>query len=94
MKRIALERIEVLFDLAKKEFGRGREDLANRYIEIARKLSMKVNLSIPKKYKRQFCKKCYSFLVPGKNLKVRMNKGRIIYTCGVCKTVMRFPKGG
>lgn len=79
--------------MAKKEFKQGRKDLADRYIEIARKIAMKVNLKIEKRYKRQFCKKCYSFLVPGKNLKVRMNKGRVIYTCGVCKNIMRFPKG-
>lgn len=89
---IAEERINILFNLAKKEFKRRNKKLANRYIHIARKIAMKVNYRIPKKYKRQFCKHCYSFLVPGKNLKVRMHKGRVIYTCKECNKVMRFPK--
>lgn len=89
-RRIAEERIITLFDEAKKEFSNDRK-LSNRYIELARKIAMKYRLKIPSGLQKQFCKHCYSFLLPGKNLRIRTQKGHLVYYCLECKKFMRFP---
>lgn len=90
-KRIAGERIALLFKQADREFKENPE-LSNRYIKLARKISMKANIPIPKELKRKFCKKCLSYLKPGSNLRVRLNRNILIYTCGKCGNIMRFKK--
>lgn len=91
-KEIAKERIAILFDLAAKEFASGRENLPDKYVFLARKLAMKVNFSIPEKYKFSFCKKCLSYLVTGKNATVRTNSKTkaVELTCKKCSHVRRF----
>ena len=89
-KEIAKERIETLFVEAGKTF---KEDskLSNNYIKKARKISMKFKIKIPSKFKRRYCKHCYSYLKPGVNVRIRNNKSRIVYYCLNCKKYMRFP---
>ena len=89
-REIALERIKILFEQAKKMF---KEDpsLSNRYVKLARKLSMKYKIRIPRELKRKFCKHCYSYLRPPYNARVRLQKGKVVYTCYNCKKFMRFP---
>jgi ribonuclease P protein subunit RPR2 len=89
-KEIARERIKTLFEQADKIFSKDKK-LANKYIKLARKIAMKMNLRMPRGYKRRFCKHCYSYLKPGKNLRVRTKGGNVIYYCLECKKFMRFP---
>ena len=88
-KKIALERIDILFKEAEKT-AKKDINLANRYIELARKISMKTKTKIPSELKRKFCKYCRKYLVPGINLRVRMSKGKVIYNCLNCGKIMRF----
>ena len=88
-KTIAIERIEILFQQAKEIFSKNKT-LANRYIHLARSIAMKYKISIPTPLKRRFCRHGYSFLMPGKNLRVRARKGKIVYYCLKCKKFMRF----
>ena len=87
---IAKERIRILFTEAEARFDE-RPDLSNRYVEIARKLGMKYNVSIPLLFRRRFCKKCKKYLRAGKNSKVRLNpKEKCVNVfCLECGTVMR-----
>ena len=87
-RKIALERIEVLFKEAKNMF---KEDskLSDRYVQLARKIAMKYKVKIPSKFKRRICKNCHKYLVPGKNCRVRTHKGHIVYYCLKCKNFMR-----
>lgn len=87
---IALERIKILFGRAELEFE-PHPELSHRYVEIARKISMKVNVPIPREFKRRFCKRCKHYLVPGRNCRVRVSN-RVKYTCLDCGHVMRFEK--
>ncbi len=64
---------------------------ANDYVRKARNLSMKYKLKIPRELKRRFCKHCYSYLVPGKNLRIRLQGKKVVYYCLSCKNFMRFP---
>lgn len=88
-KEIALKRINILFKEADSNFKKHPER-SNRYVEIARKISMKVNLRIPRELKRKFCKHCYNYLKPGVNARVRIRKGKVIYYCFSCKKYMRY----
>ena len=99
-RRIALERIKRLFELGdwiiqeyKNEDIDFGKKLANRYVELARKISMKYKVRIPRELKRRFCKKCHSFLVPGINLKVRIDSKQksVVYECLECGFKMRYP---
>ena len=85
----ALKRIRELFRQADKVFDQD-PGLSNRYVELARKISMKYKVRIPSELKKRFCKHCHRFLVPGENCNVRLSKGRIVYTCE-CGKHMRFP---
>ena len=87
---IAMERINILFNEAKLAFNKDPK-LSNRYVELARKISMKSKVKIPKELKRRFCKYCRSYLVPSRNCKVRLQKSRVICTCNNCGRCMRFP---
>jgi ribonuclease P protein subunit RPR2 len=91
-KDIAIERIKRLFSSAEKAFSE-KPELSHRYVEIARKISMRYNIPIPKELKRKFCKKCYKYIVPGKNCRVRTNvsKQAVIVKCLECGHVMRYP---
>lgn len=89
-KKIARERIPILFREADTVFKKDKK-LANRYVEIARKIAMKYRIKIPKELKRRFCKHCYSFLKPNLNVRIRNREGKTVYYCLECKKFMRFP---
>ena len=88
-KKIALEKIKTLFSESEKQFSKN-PNLSNRYVNLARKLAMKFNITMPREFKRKFCKHCYAYLVPNKNCRVRIHKSRVIYSCDSCKKFMRF----
>lgn len=93
MKKIAKERINILFQQAEKEFKKHPER-SNRYIELARKISMKYQVKIPKKLRRRFCHKCYKFLMPGENCKIRTKSKKekhLVIKCLECGNKMRIP---
>ena len=88
-RKEALEKIRTLFSEARIQFPKN-SSLANRYVKLAREISMKFKVKIPRELKRKFCKHCYHYLVPGKNCRVRIYKSRVIYYCFDCKKFMRF----
>lgn len=90
-KKIAEERIEILFDKARKEFKENPK-LSNRYVFLARKISMRYNVKLNSEQKNQFCKKCYSYLFPGINCIVRTNpKTKCVeYFCKNCNKKTRY----
>lgn len=90
-KKIARNRIDKLFSLAEMEAKKGRLKLADRYVELARKISMRYLVNIPREFKRKFCKNCYSYLVPSKTCRVRIKNGRLVIYCYNCKRYTRIP---
>lgn len=98
--KIAKERVAILFREAVALFSEKNEQisdsekhkLANRYVFIARKIAMKFNLKLPSELRRQFCHKCYHFLVPGRNARVRTNAETqcVEWKCLDCGNVNRF----
>ena len=90
-RRIALERMEILFGLAEKEALQGHAPRARRYVDLARRLGMRYNVRVPPEYKRRFCKECLAYLVPSVNARVRVGRGRVVVTCLACGAVQRVP---
>jgi len=91
-KKIALERIEKLFRQAEKAFEK-HPDRSKRHVELARKIAMRFNIQIPKSLRRKFCRKCNSYLVPGKNCQVRTSSKQraVIVKCLECNNISRYP---
>lgn len=88
-QEIALNRVKSLFKEAQQKFKTDSK-LSQRYVDIARKTAMKVNLRLPRELKRKICKHCYHYLVPSKTCRVRIHKNKVIYYCLNCKNYMRF----
>jgi len=90
-KKIAKSRIIKLFKMAEKCALSGKLYRADRYVHIARKISMKYLVSIPREYKKSYCKHCYSYLFPGITSRIRVKRGKIIIYCKNCKKFTRLP---
>ncbi len=90
-KRIALKRIQGLFELGYKKAIDNDFELADRYVYIARKISMKYLVPIPNEYKRCFCKYCYCYHLPDVNSRFRIKNGKIIIFCKNCMKITRIP---
>jgi ribonuclease P protein subunit RPR2 len=90
-KNIAKNRILNLFNLAEQKALSGNFNLANRYVQVARKISMRHLVTIPNEFKRRFCKHCYQYLLPDNNCRIRLHRGRLIIHCHNCKKFSRIP---
>ncbi|MEM2734381.1 MAG: ribonuclease P [Candidatus Bathyarchaeia archaeon] len=93
IKEIALNRIERLFDMAIKMLHE-RPDLSQRYVEIARKISMRARVRIPGEKRMLICRHCKRFIFPGVSSRVRLQSRRephIVITCLYCGKHMRKP---
>ncbi len=92
-KRVAAERVDVLFTLAERVFPYEPE-LSDRYVEIALAVQRKAKIRIPRKWRRRYCRRCHSFLVPGVNARVRLRSRpypHVVVKCLKCGHIMRFP---
>lgn len=90
-RRIAIQRIHRLFRLAREIIN---EDpaLAQRYVNMARKVAMTARVPLPKEYRHQVCRHCKSFILPGVNCRVRIKQRRephLVITCLNCGEQMR-----
>ncbi len=85
VKKIATERIGILYRLAK-EARDSDPELAARYLKIIKQISSHYRVKLDKTIRNSICKKCGSLLVPGKNLSVRLvsSKKQVLYKCLDC----------
>lgn len=90
-RRIALERMDILFALAEREALARREVRARRYVELARRIGMRYNVRVPPRWRRRFCKACHTYLVPSWNARIRIGDGHVAVTCLHCGSVQRLP---
>lgn len=89
-EQIARERIDLLFEEAEEQFP-DHGERADRYVELARRIAMRFNLPLPEEHQRKFCSECGSFLRPGENAKVRVEKGVKKVKCEECGEVEKSP---
>lgn len=89
---IGRERIERLFSMAEKEFPTHPER-SHRHVQLARKIAMRYNIRIPPQLKSRYCRKCYKYLKPSINCRVRTSERQqaVITTCLECGHVIRHP---
>jgi len=90
-KNIARRRIQYLFSLAEACGLEGKLPRSDRYVALARKLSMKYLVPIPHQYTRRFCKHCYCYHIPSLTCRIRIHRGMIIFYCTRCKKYSRIP---
>ena len=88
-KKIALERIEILFEQAYR--NRDNPVLTNRYVSLAREIAMRQRLRMPKAFRHMFCQVCHAYFIAWKNYRVRIQHSKVSCTCGVCGAVTRYP---
>lgn len=90
---IARQRIERLLSLADEIYMRDKE-LAISYGELARRISMRYRVRIPRKWSWRYCRNCKKFLYPGINMRVRIRSRRmphIVMMCEECGGLNRHP---
>ncbi len=95
-KQIALQRVHTLFSLAK-EVASEDPELAQRYVQIARRVAMRTRLRLPKEYRSLICRKCKSFILPGVHCRIRIQQRRephMVITCLNCGGHSRIPLKG
>ena len=88
-KKITQERVDILFERAKE--AQTEPALSARYVSLAREMAMKQRIRLTQCHRRSFCSSCHAYFIPGNNLRVRIQHGKIIYTCGSCGAVTRIP---
>ncbi|MCL1810697.1 MAG: ribonuclease P protein component 4 [Methanomassiliicoccaceae archaeon] len=86
---IGEERISILTELSVSALADGREDLAVRYVSLARKISKKTKAKMPGDFR--YCKDCLMPLVPGTNCTVRLTSKKIVTRCQNCGGLKRMP---
>ena len=88
-KKIARDRIEVLFEQAQRAFA-DHPERSDRYVELARRIAMRQRIRMDLGFRRRFCHHCYAFLVPGRNMRVRVHRGTVVVTCHSCNKKSRY----
>lgn len=88
---MAGERIETLLSLAAEVAGE-KPARARRYVELARRLSSRYNVTVPARWKRKFCKHCFAWW-NATNVRVRARNRAVTYKCIGCGAESRVGYG-
>ena len=88
VKCIAYGRLNDLFNMASNEFSEYPER-SHKYVKIALRLAAKAGISIPKKFRRNYCRGCKRYLSSGTNASFRTRNGKLIIRCFNCKKFRR-----
>jgi len=87
---IASERIKRLQSMARDAVREGRDERAREYVRRARRIAERHRLRLPRPFARSICRSCDTFLVPGRNARVRTRSGHVVVTCD-CGAQARYP---
>jgi len=88
-KKVASERIKELLMFS--ELYKNDEILSTNFIKTAVAISRRHKLRIPPKFKRKFCRKCFTVFIPNKTVRIRTGKGKVTFTCLNCGHIKRIP---
>jgi ribonuclease P protein subunit RPR2 len=91
-KKIALERINILFEQADKTY-RTDQKRAQRYADLARRIATRNRVHLPPDLRRRICRSCKTYLNP-LNSTTRIRQKRephIATTCKNCGHINRHP---
>ncbi|MCL2143012.1 MAG: ribonuclease P protein component 4 [Methanomassiliicoccaceae archaeon] len=85
---IAAARIDKLMRMSAEQASYGDADLARRYVEIARRISMRTRTKIPKEH--IYCKNCLTPMASG-TFRVRLRNHKVVMVCAECGHIRRMP---
>ena len=83
-RKLVKERISKLFRQADEA---EKPELADRYVELARKLAMKYKVKLTGLQKRKFCSHCYKY----RRGRTRLRDKKLVYFCPECRRYTRTP---
>lgn len=85
IRKIAAERIEILYGAAVRAFPDDKA-LSKNYIKLLEEIGRHYKVRIPKETAAQICKSCALPLIEGQNLEIRViaKEKRKIYRCKSC----------
>lgn len=89
IRDVAEERIEILLRMSEAEALGGNLERSRRYFGMARNISMRTNIRLPKGF--LYCRHCLTPLVPGRNCRVRLRSRRVVTHCLACEGFRRHP---
>lgn len=90
-KDLAMQRIEILMRNAL-ETAKSDPELAEKQANLIKRISTKFRVRLPYEIRQLFCKKCKTFIVPGKTARVRVGRANakaVRITCLKCGHVYR-----
>ncbi|MCL2607039.1 MAG: hypothetical protein FWD92_00565 [Methanomassiliicoccaceae archaeon] len=85
---IAEIRINKLMAMSKERASSGDLALARRYVDLARRISMRTKTKIPKEH--IYCKMCLTPMVPGTS-RIRLRNHKVTMRCLECGGLKRIP---
>lgn len=88
IQKIALDRVRILFNLARNN-SINHIERSNRYVELANKIAMRARVRIPREFKRRYCKNCFTYLISGKNCRIRTRNKKLVIACFKCRKITR-----
>jgi len=80
-----------LVTLAHTEERGGDPAAVKRFVQLARRIGMRYQVSLPSELRRRICRECDAILVPGRTARHRVTQGRLIVTCLQCGVIKRYP---
>ena len=92
-KKIAKQRVQVLFELANVVY-KANPELSRHHVGTAKKIAMAAKIRLPPDFRRRTCKNCNSLLLYGENCRVRIRQKReshVVITCLSCGYQVRTP---
>ena len=76
-KAIGRERIQILIDNALSESKENKDNLAQCHAYLAKRIAMRLRLRLPYEIRQLYCKRCKTFIIPGKNARVRFGRSKL-----------------
>lgn len=88
LRELAVQRMETLLSIA---VAKASTDLkiAKKQAMMARKISQRYRVRIPREKRFLFCRGCKGFIVPGVNSRVRIRNKLLVVTCLECGKIGR-----
>jgi RNase P subunit RPR2 len=85
-QKLALERIYRLFELAENMDKEKKDNYVKRYLTLAKRISEKCRVSIPKELKKKHCRKCFLM-----DITLVKKEPFLIVKCNNCKNEKKYP---
>ncbi|MCB9362607.1 hypothetical protein H6504_04170 [Candidatus Woesearchaeota archaeon] len=83
---VIVKQMRLLFGLAQQHLQR-----SGYYVKMVKRLNTRFKIKVPADIKKRYCKHCGTMWTFEKNVRVRTQKGKLVYYCLECKHFTRMP---